>query len=192
MQLYRYNEAAEAFSNYLNTRPGVLESHVNERMGDALFASADYSGALDAYTSAAQSLRLPTNFNLEHKLAQTYVILGDYATAQVIYDDIYNRTSAEDIKARVDYYRGQMYTSAGQLEQATTAYIDAVYNFPHTYYAYLSLVELVNAGYPIDELQRGMVDYFAGQYGVAWLLLTATWQESADAASALYARINLA
>jgi soluble lytic murein transglycosylase len=55
----------------------------------------------------------------------------------------------------------------GQAEQATNVYLDAVFNYPQTYYAYLSLVELVNAGYPIDELQRGLVDYYAGQYNVA-------------------------
>ena len=41
------------------------------------------------------------------------------------------------------------------------------FNYPQSYYSYLGLVELVNAGYPVDELQRGLVDYYAGQYGVA-------------------------
>jgi soluble lytic murein transglycosylase len=165
--LDRDTEAADAFATYLTIRPGVLDAFINERRGDALMASGDYRSALEAYTNAVQSPRLPTNFLLELKLAQSYVLLGDYTTAQVVYDDIFTRTSSEDIKAQVDYARGQMYTNLAQTEQATTAYLDAVFNYPQAYYSYLSLVELVNAGYPVDDLQRGLVDYYAGQDGVA-------------------------
>ncbi|OGN92412.1 MAG: hypothetical protein A2Z71_09500 [Chloroflexi bacterium RBG_13_50_21] len=167
MLLDRYTEASDAYTNYLHVRPGVLDAFINERIGDALGATGDNNAALTAYTTAIQSSRLPTNFLLELKLAQTYVTLGDYATAQVVYDDIYARTGLDAIKAQVDYALGQMYTAQGQAEQATNVYLDAVFNYPQTYYAYLSLVELVNAGYPIDELQRGLVDYYAGQYNVA-------------------------
>ena len=167
MKLDRFAEAADAFANYLTNRPGVLDAFINERRGDALAADGDYSGALVAYITAVQSPRLPTNFSLELKLAQTYVILGDYVTAGVVYDDIFNRTSSNSIKAQVDYARGQMYTALGQPEQANSAYVDAVFNYPQAYYAFLGLVELVNSGYPVSELQRGLVDYNAGQYTVA-------------------------
>jgi soluble lytic murein transglycosylase len=187
MQLYRFAEAAEAFASYLTIRPGVLDAFVNERRGDALFADSDYSGALTAYIEATQAPRLPTNFSLELKLAQTYVILGDYATAGVVYDDIFNRTSSNAVKAQVDYARGQMYANMGQPEQATAVYIDAVYNYPQAYYSYLSLVELVNSDYPVSDLQRGLVDYYAGQYGVALLALDRYLSLSpSDASTALY------
>jgi soluble lytic murein transglycosylase len=187
LQLTRFAEAAEAFTSYLTIRPGVLDAFMNERRGDALYAGGDYSGALAAYINATQAPRLPTNFSVELKLAQTYVILGDNATASVIYEDIFNRSSSASIKAQVDYERGQMYASMGQPDQVTSAYVDAVFNYPHEYYAYLSLVELVNAGYPVSELQRGLVDYYAGQYGVAlsafdrYLALSPS-----DASTALY------
>ncbi|HEX9091817.1 MAG TPA: tetratricopeptide repeat protein, partial [Anaerolineales bacterium] len=167
MQLDRYSEAADAYSSYLTIQPGVLDAFFNEKRGDALSAAGDSTEALNAYTTAVQSPRLPTNFSLELKLAQAYVSLGDYTTAMVMYDDIFTRTSSDSIKAQVDYTRGQMYSVLGQSEQATTAYVDAVINYPKAYYAFLSLVELVNTGYPIDDLQRGIIDYNAGQYGVA-------------------------
>ena len=167
--LDRYSEAAEAYGSYLAIRPGVLDAFIDERRGDALQAAGDFAGALAAYTQAVQSPRLPTNFSLELKLAQAYVSLGDYTTALVMYDDIYTRASADSIKAQVDYYQGQMYTSMGAADQATSAYVDAVINYPGEYFSYLGLVELVNAGYPISELQRGLVDYFAGEYGAAMM-----------------------
>ncbi len=164
LQLDMYAEAADAFGKYLEIQPGVLDAFVNERRGDALTSNGDYGAALAAYTIAAQSPRLATNFLLELKLAQSYVYTGDYATASVIYEDIYSRTSSEAIKAQVDYAIGQMNIAQGQIEQATTAYLDAVFNYPQAYYSYLSLIELINAGYTVDELQRGIVDYHAGQY----------------------------
>jgi soluble lytic murein transglycosylase len=167
VQLDRFSEAADAFASYLTIRPGILDAFINERRGDVYTAGGDYSSALAAYISATQSARLPTNFGLELKLAQTYSYLGDYATAGVVYDDIFSRTTSQDIKAQVDYSRGQMFTAQGQPDQATTAYVDAVFNYPQSYYAYLALVELVNSGYPISDLQRGLVDFNAGQDGVA-------------------------
>ena len=47
------------------------------------------------------------------------------------------------------------------------SYLQAVTNFPTSYYSYLALIELVDAEYPVDDLNRGLVDYYAGQYGVA-------------------------
>jgi soluble lytic murein transglycosylase len=187
MQLDRYTEAADAFAGYLTIRPGVLDAFINERRADALTANADYSGALAAYINSVQSPRLPTNFSLELKLAQTYAILGDYVTAGVVYDDIFSRTSSDAIKAQVDYARGQMYKTMGQAEQATKVYVDAVFNYPQAYYSYLALVELVNAGYPVGELQRGLVDYNAGQYGVALVAFNQYLSLSpSDASTALY------
>ena len=92
MQLDRYTEAADSFSNFLTISPGVLDAFINERRGDALIATEDNRAALTAYTNAVQSPRLITNFLLELKLAQTYVLVGDYTTAQVVYEDIYTRS----------------------------------------------------------------------------------------------------
>jgi soluble lytic murein transglycosylase len=187
MQLDRFNEAADAFASYLTVRPGILDAFINERRADALTANGDYTNALAAYIKAVQSPRLPTNFSLELKLAQTYAILGDYDTASVVYQDIFSRTSSDAIKAQVDYARGQMYTTLGEAEKATTAYVDAVFKYPQAYYSYLALVELVNAGYPVSELQRGLVDYNAGQYGVALVAFNQYLSLSpSDASTALY------
>jgi soluble lytic murein transglycosylase len=187
LQLSRYADAADAFSSYLTVRPGIIDAFVNERRGDALSADGDYSGALAAYINAIQSPRLPTDFSLELKLAQTYFILGDYDTATVVYDDIFNRTSTDSIKAQVDYARGQMLAILGKPDEATAYYVDAVFTYPRSYYSYLALVELVDIDYPISDLQRGLVDYYAGQYGVANMAFDRYLSLGpADASTALY------
>ena len=167
MALDRYVEAADAYQNYWKLRPGVIDAYIDERRGDALFYAGMYSQALTDYQAAVNSERLPTDFTLEIKLARTYVATGDYSTALVMYNDLFSRTGNDYLKAQIDYLLGQMYVSMGQPQDGYIAYLNAVNNYPLAYYSYLSLVELVNAGYPVDELQRGIVDYYAGEYGYA-------------------------
>ena len=187
--LTRYEEAAQAYASYRTLRPGVIDAYISELIGDARYAAGDYNGALAEYQIALQSPRLPTDFALELKMAQTYALVGDYATAQVMYDDILARSSNEYTRAYADYLKGSAYVAQGLPEQAYAAYLDAVQSYPLAYSAYLSLVELVNAGYPVDELQRGIVDYNAGEYGVALAALDRYLETGAEqAATAHYYR----
>ena len=165
--LSRYGEAADAYQNYLALRRGVIDAFIYELRGDAEFAASDYPGAMLDYQAALQSPHLGDNIALQIKIARTTAIQGDYTTALALYGDIFNRTDNDYTKARVDFLRGEIYTALGQPDQANAAYLDAVTNFPMAYDAYQSLVTLVNVGYPVDELQRGKVDYYAGEYGVA-------------------------
>jgi soluble lytic murein transglycosylase len=160
-------EAAQAYLEFLDQRPDVIDAYIHEWRGDTLWSAGDYAGALAAFQAALNSPRLPSNLDLEIKLAQMYALTGDSATALVMYADIYQRSSMEYQKARVDLLQGRLHASLNQTEQASTAWLDAVNHYPQLSDAYQSLVELVNAGYPVDELLRGKVDYYAGEYNVA-------------------------
>jgi len=183
----KYHAAADAYARYLELRPGVIESHVNELRGEAFFAAGDYPSAIAAYQAALAAPRLNSSLDIELKMAQAYDLSGDLATAQVAYQDLYSRTANDYIRAQLDYRLGQIYIETGDTELGQQAYLDAVMNYPRAYDSYLALVDLVDAGVPVDEFQRGLVDYYAGQYAVA---ITAferyMQQESADVAAALY------
>jgi soluble lytic murein transglycosylase len=189
MNLSRPLEAAEAYQKYLDLRPGVIDVYIHANRADALWAAGDYPGALAAYQAAINSPRLTPNADLEIQLAQAYVMAGDTATALVMYPDIYQRSSADYQKAKVDLLLGQLHASLNQPDAAYAAWLDAVNNFPTTADAFQALVELVNAGYPVDELQRGIVDYYAGEYSVALAALDRYLAaEPADPARAYYFR----
>jgi soluble lytic murein transglycosylase len=162
-----YVEAAEAYAQYLELRPGLLENYVAELRGDALSAGGDHQGAISAYQAAIAAPHLGDGLDVEIKLAQSYHFSGDLPTAIVAYQDIYSRTADDFTKAQLDWWLGQAYTELGNLELAYSAYQDAVANFPLSYDSYLALLELVEAEVPVSELDRGLVDYFAGQSGVA-------------------------
>jgi len=165
--LDRFDEAAVAYQGYLNLRPGVIDTYIHEWRGDALAAAGDHNSAIEAYQAAMASPRLDDTLPLEIKIGNSYYTLGDYQTALVAYSDIYTRTTSDYTKASMDYMMGLSYINLGQPEEGYAAYQDAVENFPLSYDTYLGLINLVDAGYPVNEFDRGIVDYYAGQYTLA-------------------------
>jgi soluble lytic murein transglycosylase len=155
--------------------------------GDALRASGNIAEALIDYRTALQSPSHLDPLQLEIKIARAHAAVGDHSTALGMYQDIYNQTSSDYTKAQMDYLMGQSYIALGQMEQAYAVYTDAVNNYPTAYESYLALLDLVNAGIPVDELNRGIVDYYAGQYGVALAAFDRYFQAGAvDPATAHY------
>jgi len=165
--LNQYQESAKAYSTYMTRVPGVLDGYVQEYRGDALNEAKDYTGAQNAYNAALNASLLDDGMDLQIKIAQARASFGDYAGALTLYDQIF-ATSADDyIKAQMDYRAGNAHVELGQMDEAYARYLHAVENYPLSYYAYLSLVELVDANIAVDDLDRGLVDYFAGQYDIA-------------------------
>ena len=162
--LEQYLTAADAYGSYLSLRPGLIDAYVHEWRGDALSAGGDLAGAIGAYQAALSAPRLGDSLPVETKIANAYYLQGDYATAIIAYQDIYTRTNNDFTKATLDYLMGQSYTVLGQLDQANAAYLDAVENYPLSYDSYQSLILLVESGYTVSEFDRGLIDYFAGQY----------------------------
>jgi len=165
--LDRFAESADAYQRYLTLRPGLVDSYVHEWRGDALLNAGVYTAAIAAYQTAMAFPRLDDTLSLEIKIGNSYYTLGDYPTAAVVYSDVYTRTTSDYTKASMDYMLGLTYTALGEHEKAHAAYTDAVENYPFSYDSYLSLVELVNAGYTGSEFDRGIVDYYAGHYSMA-------------------------
>ncbi|MBN2550518.1 MAG: tetratricopeptide repeat protein [Anaerolineales bacterium] len=162
-----YPLAADGYYNYLIHRPGVIDAYILDLRGDALFSAGDYTRAAESFQAALQSPSQLDGSFLQMKLARAYSVSGDYLTALNLYDDLYYRTTNEYTRALIDLRKGQAYTALGQIEQAHAAYLDAVQNYPTAYDSYTALVALVEAGVTVDELNRGIVDYYAGEYGVA-------------------------
>ncbi len=184
--LERWTDAADAYLGYLTLRPGLIDAYIHEQRGDALFAAGEYMTAMLDYQAAVNIPHEEAGFALEIKLARTYARVGDYATAQVLYEDISARTTSDYTKAQISYLQGQTYLTSGETDLAYAAFIHAVENYPAAYDTYLSLVELVNAGYSVNELQRGIIDYYAGEYGVAISALDRYLLAPDDPATAFY------
>jgi len=166
-RLNNYQAAADAWQTYLTVRPGYLDAYVQEMRGDALFDALNYASALPAYEAAIQAAALGDDITLDMKVAATNVKMGEYEAALALYDGITARAPNDYIKAQAAYESGMAYQALGQNEEALGKFRLSVENYPLSYYAYLSLVALLEAGAQVSQLDRGLVDYFAGQYDVA-------------------------
>ena len=165
--LGQYQQAADSYNTYSTRIPGVLDGYVQEYRGDALSEAGDQSGAQNAYNAALAAPRLDDGLELQIKIAEARAEFGDFAGALTLYDQIFAASSNDYIKAQMDYYAGNAHLELGQVDEANTRYRHAVENYPLSYYSYLSLVALVDAGQEVDDLDRALVDYFADQYDVA-------------------------
>src|SRR6185436_3809793 len=165
--LKQYQQSADAYNIYLTRVPGVLDAYVQEYRGDALNELNEFGGALAAYNPALTASRLDDGLPLQIKIAQARAAFGDHAGALTLYDQIFAETTNDYIKAQMDYLAGQSYLALGQTDQAHARYLHTVENYPLSYYSYLALVDLVDADIQVDDLQRGLVDYYANQYDVA-------------------------
>ena len=161
-------DAAQAYASYLELRPGILDDYMYELEGDAYLAAGIPPSAVNAYQAAIEAT---TNNNskiwLQLKLGETYSISGDFSGAIEQYWNAYNGSDNDYIKAHANLLLGQAYLAVGQPDEAYARFQDSVNNFPSYYDTYSGLVELVNAGLEVNEIQRGLVDYYAGKYGLA-------------------------
>jgi len=165
--LDRHLEAADAYQLYLGKRPGVIDSFIQNRRGDALSVGGESLKAIEAYQAAIASGSKADLSTLQLKIGEEYAKLEDHNTALVIFKDVYNTSTNDYAKARADFLMGLSYLEIEQNEQAETAFQDAIVQFPLSYDSYLALVELVNNGFQINDLDRGLVDYYAQQYSYA-------------------------
>ncbi|MCK4452032.1 MAG: tetratricopeptide repeat protein, partial [Anaerolineae bacterium] len=87
---------------------------------------------------------------------------GDYDEAIAWYETLLTKAEKDYQRARFEYLIGQAYLELGKIEEAHVRFLEAVDRYPKAWYAYLALVELVEAGVEVDDYQRGLVDYYAG------------------------------
>jgi soluble lytic murein transglycosylase len=155
-------QAISYYQSYLASET-MLADMVNEWIGDCQAGEQKLEEAIAAYRSAlAVATEASVQAGLHEKVAENYIALGNPLSAVSEYDTILKIARVESYRAQIEYLAAQSLVSAGQTETAQVRYRRVVDTYPATEYAYLSLVELVNAGVQVDEFQRGLVDYYAG------------------------------
>lgn len=166
-QLERYEEALSAYETYLQLRPGVIDSQVYELRGDLYSVLSDPTQAIINFQQAYLTNSDASEEGLAIKIAKAYQQSGDVDTALGLYQDIYNTSDNDYTKAMMDLLIGRIYESRGEPELAYTYFQDAVLNFPFAYDAYTCLTILDLAGISVSDYQRGLVQYYAGNYSQA-------------------------
>lgn len=142
-----------------------INVYVYQRIGDVGLLTAAYTDTIAAYQAGIDSTAdLALQHLLREGIAQAELSRQNPDGAIAQYEAILNESQDGDYRAKILRLAGEAYLVKGDTEAAYQRYQEAVNNYPEAYDSYLALVELVDAQAPVDEFQRGLVDYYAGAY----------------------------
>lgn len=168
--LQRAGRPAEAIEHYRTFRAAYpdLSRYADTWIGDAAYAAGDYETARTAYLSALDAtVGLSARLALREKLALTYAMAGDGTAALAQYDAILGAAQNASYRAYIMYQAAETALLFGQSDDAYARMQALLVDYPASSYAYQALIRLVNAGQPVNDALRGLVDYYAGAYDPA-------------------------
>ena len=146
----------------------VISPWLHVWLGDAALdarrldeAAAHYQASLDSAPTLAQE------FARREKLALANQLAGNYQAAIAQYEFILGQARLPAYRARITWELAQTLQAAGQADSAYRRMNELVATYPKSPQAFQALQALLNAGQPVDELQRGIVGYHNGAHQAA-------------------------
>ncbi len=158
------NEAISDYERYGELRPGRIDAHVEEHIGDLLRQVARPADAQVHYRAAREAGSLAGPMALDIKIGQAYLEAGDPVAALQHFDALLQIATDDATRATLLFLSGVALENQGDPAAAYARYQQSLDNHPGAYDSYSGLVRLVEAGIEVDELQRGIVDYNAGAH----------------------------
>ena len=162
------NEAAiAAYQTYLDANP-EMAAYVQPRIAAAYLALGEREQAIAAYEAALDGFahRL-TRIAIYRTLADFYWADENYTAVIEQYDAIYDLATTERTRGEMTYLAGTAALMAGDDNAAFQRYLTGIADYPRAPESYQGLIALVDAEIPVDEFQRGLVDYYAKAYDPA-------------------------
>jgi soluble lytic murein transglycosylase len=159
--------ATQHYSQALAAEP-LLASYAHQWIGDIHYRRGDYSTAATAYSQAlTESLTTSRRVGLLEKLGLSRAASGDYAGAMAAYDEILSIAQIAQYRARIMFLAAETAEVFGHTGEAYRRMTTLVTTYPTMASAHSALVKLVDAGQPVNELLRGLINYHAGAYAPA-------------------------
>ncbi len=160
--------ALDDYAAYLTLRPGLIDSTIYERIGDGHLALGNVEEATAAYEQAiAAETNVTANLALREKAATIYRSLGNPGAAVTHYEVIVEQSTSNTRRATAAYSIAQTWFEAADYDNAYAQLEHVFMTYPQQYEALTALRELLDAGYEVDQYQRGLVNYYQGQYEIA-------------------------
>ncbi|HEY3342469.1 MAG TPA: tetratricopeptide repeat protein, partial [Anaerolineae bacterium] len=137
-------------------------------IGDAYIAANQPLSAVVPYQYAVEGApTLPLQVTRREKLALAYQMSGQYSAALEQYDAILAVSKIVAYRARIEWQSAQVLVALGQNDAAYLRMHDVMTIAPSSASAFAALQALVQAGQAVDDLQRGIIDYYNGSYAAA-------------------------
>ncbi len=144
----------------------VLSPYLNLWMGDAFVQLNQPISAVVPYQNAIAAA--PNNsieFGWREKLAFAHRLAKQPAEAATQYQLILARAQFPAYQARIKWELAQEQIALKQSPNALLT--DLITNYPKTTQAFEALKIAVDSGLPVDEMQRGIVNFYAGNFPAA-------------------------
>lgn len=153
--------ALQEYALYLEAEP-ELGAYIYPRIAQCQPDRADQQA------SYAQALASDAHYlvrvGLHRQLADLFLADSAYSEAIAQYEAIRNLAQTENTQGEMTYLMGATQLLQGETTAAYDTFRFGVANYPRSYSSYLGLVELVEAEQPVNQYQRGVVNYHAQVY----------------------------
>ncbi len=158
-------DAIVDFQMYSQLRPGIIDSYVYERIGDAQLALGQTDAAIASYGQAINAGRLLVpQLILQERLAQIYIGAGRVSDAVAIYDSILALAQNPGYRASIELLAAQALANAELTDTAVERAIRVVQNYTETNSAYEALQILDANSIEVDSYRRALINYSYGDY----------------------------
>lgn len=175
-----WQAAITDFTRYVTLRPGIIDSYAYELIGDAHTNLGQNEQALQAYQQAADSSRtLASLLALQERLAVAYLNVGQPQNAVAQYDAILANARNGEYRASIEYQAAQVEIGSGNSAAGYSRLQAMIELYPTTSAAYLAMLDLLNAGFAVDNWLRARISFANEDYQDA---LTSLNQYSSEVA----------
>lgn len=183
-------KSAAAFLAY-SEHSHYLKADAILAAADAYLADKDAMAAVDAYIRALDAAPdAVTRLRAREGLAEVSLLDAQPGVAIAQYETILEEAKSPVYRAEIFYRLGMAYQASGMAalqQEAWKNFRSAIAADKTSWYAYLALIQLVDAEQPVDPRLRAEVDIHAGAYYPAIALLTQLLAENPEDAGALQA-----
>jgi soluble lytic murein transglycosylase len=163
--LSQWQAALDDFQYYLSQRPGLIDSYVHERLGDAHLALGQTTEALASYKASADAGRsLVPLLALREKVAQVHIAASQPADALAQYDAILAVAKNAPYRAEIEFRAANTLIESGARDLGLTRLQSIFDIYPGTPQAYQAMQKLLEAEREVDDYARGQVSFAFGDY----------------------------
>ena len=148
----------------LSQYSGAIDLYVQEWLGDALRQGFRPLDAVSHYQAALKAPGQTNQTGLRIKIGRAHMEAGEYERALEQFDQVYAQAADPATKASMNLLAGEALELQGNLDGLHSRLLDSFENYPAAFDTYVGLIRLVGDGVPVDDYQRGLVDYYAGAY----------------------------
>jgi soluble lytic murein transglycosylase len=162
-----WDRAEVNYSEHLKLAPDVA-SYTWQRIAATRKAADNLPGAIQAYNKALEtSSEWSNTVAIRRALAGILMQQGDGRGAAAQYDLLRGDKVSGAWAAEMQWLAGSALKDAGDLNGATQRWQAAVKADATGPYAHYALVALIDEKVPVDEFQRGLIDYYNDVYQLA-------------------------